>query len=385
MPSQAVALYRKAILAQCLAFLDASSVDELFSSLSVWLSTRLEAEWCAIIDRPIEGEPLRVHKVGALPSTLGFDRYDSLAELADHLGCRSGTASAIKVTPPGSVPLLLRLVRQDEETHALILVSAGSKEDSAIAATTLDLACQLSLAALSRFKQVASLQRASATKSELVAAMSHELRSPLSAILGYTDLLREGNLCTVHEKLTDDQAAIVCRAHESAGRLHELIDAVLDISRLEIAHSPPAPETLDLLELLRSLLSANDHREFLTLAVASSAQPLLLHTRTPYLKRALKHLIRHAVSANPKEPLCVDAHTVGDHCEIEIRPFQVDRTQSAAEPRDGDSEPQQSQPGDSISTHIASRMATLLGGTSVQKHANGRICVALRLPLTTAS
>jgi signal transduction histidine kinase len=76
---------------------------------------------------------------------------------------------------------------------------------------------------------VADLRRADQLKSEFLSTMSHELRTPLNVILGYTELLREDTFGA----LLDEQRDTVARVHESARSLLELINATLDVNRIE--------------------------------------------------------------------------------------------------------------------------------------------------------
>ncbi len=85
-------------------------------------------------------------------------------------------------------------------------------------------------------------------KSKFVSDMSHEIRSPVSAIRLYTDLLRQGR----GEKHDYYLEAL----DQSCGRLQELIEDTLTISRLEKTTSqPPDFETVDLNEIVAAAIS----------------------------------------------------------------------------------------------------------------------------------
>lgn len=84
-------------------------------------------------------------------------------------------------------------------------------------------------AALAHANLIADLQSANQLKEEFMATMSHELRTPLNVIIGYTDLQLDG----CFGELPEDHRDAVQRTREQALQLLELIQATLDMSRLE--------------------------------------------------------------------------------------------------------------------------------------------------------
>lgn len=73
------------------------------------------------------------------------------------------------------------------------------------------------------------IERANSMKSQFLARISHELRTPLNAITGFSDLLAEETTGS----LTDRQRRYVARIQGGAGHLLNLINEILDLSRIE--------------------------------------------------------------------------------------------------------------------------------------------------------
>jgi PAS domain S-box-containing protein len=73
------------------------------------------------------------------------------------------------------------------------------------------------------------IERANRLKSEFLASMSHELRTPLHTIIGFAELLQEG----AEGPLTETQQRFVEHIHNDSGHLLELINDVLDLSKIE--------------------------------------------------------------------------------------------------------------------------------------------------------
>jgi signal transduction histidine kinase/DNA-binding response OmpR family regulator len=97
-------------------------------------------------------------------------------------------------------------------------------------------------------------QQAARAKSAFLASMSHELRTPLNAILLYSELLQEDGAVQSSPTAMED----VGRVRTAGRQLLQLIDEVLDISRLEAGRITIHPESVDLHLFLPEL--ASEHR-----------------------------------------------------------------------------------------------------------------------------
>ncbi len=148
--------------------------------------------------------------------------------------------------------------------------------------------------ALETARLVEELDGANRLKSEFVATMSHELRSPLNIIIGYHELLLDGAFGALNDRQRDP----LRRADRSARELLDLISATLDLSRLEarrIAVDVSDVEVADLVdEVGREYSSVLDRPALSVRWFAGHGLPILRTDRVK-LKMVLKNLVGNAV------------------------------------------------------------------------------------------
>ncbi len=108
---------------------------------------------------------------------------------------------------------------------------------------------QAHLAQLQLEESRALAEQASQAKSQFLANMSHELRTPLNAILGYSELLREEALDAGNGQLAEDLSKI----HNAGALLLELINDVLDISKIEAGRMEVHLETFRVADLIKDV------------------------------------------------------------------------------------------------------------------------------------
>lgn len=99
-------------------------------------------------------------------------------------------------------------------------------------------------------RQALDLEQASAAKSQFLANVSHEFRTPLNAILGYSTMLLGG----FYGPLAIDQQKTVARVDANSRHLTTLINDVLDIERIEAGKMPMEVSSFGLDEVLRELM-----------------------------------------------------------------------------------------------------------------------------------
>ncbi len=138
--------------------------------------------------------------------------------------------------------MVRRIVRQQGELDSALLQLKNSNErlEARVEERTAEL-----LAARDEALE------ASRTKSRFLANMSHELRTPLNAIIGYAEILQEDLDEQVDEMIIDDLKRILAAARH----LLDLINDVLDISKIETGKNIINPELFDLRKLIKEVVN----------------------------------------------------------------------------------------------------------------------------------
>jgi PAS domain S-box-containing protein len=172
----------------------------------------------------------------------GWDRDDLLGQSVDklvpqrlrgaHPHHRAGFFVQPKARQMGAGIDLYGLRKDGSEFPVEISLSPIQTEDGLLIASAIRDASE-------RKHNEQVLQEANRLKSEFLANMSHELRTPLNGILGFTELLldqRPGNL-------NDKQREYLGDVHECGQHLLQLINDVLDLSKVEAGRMEVFPET----------------------------------------------------------------------------------------------------------------------------------------------
>ena len=139
-------------------------------------------------------------------------------------------------------------------------------------------------------------ERANKAKSEFMSRMSHELRTPLNSVLGFAQILEM-------ELTSPDELEMVGYIHNSGKYLLELINEVLDISRIEAGHISVMIEPLVLKELVKECveLVAPQASDFGITIISSSCYDVQVLGDQQRLKQVLLNLLSNAIKYNRPE------------------------------------------------------------------------------------
>jgi two-component system phosphate regulon sensor histidine kinase PhoR len=169
-------------------------------------------------------------------------------------------------------------------------------------------------------RDVTDLRRLEAVRRDFVSNVSHELKTPLTAMRGYLEAMLEDK--DMPEAL---RASFIERAHRNTERLAAIVGDLLSLSRLESEEHELAFEPLDVVDLVEVVIGdlrdlADSRRQ--TVAYESPGGPLEVEADTQALGMAVSNLLSNALQYSPEGEEVRVAVSVDDD---EVRIDVVDR------------------------------------------------------------
>jgi two-component system, cell cycle sensor histidine kinase PleC len=145
---------------------------------------------------------------------------------------------------------------------------------------------------------LAQLEAANRAKSAFLAQMSHELRTPLNAIIGFSEIMAAELFGTLSERY----AGYIDDIQTSGKLLLEMIDEVLDLSRIEAGGDGPNAEVVEpraIIDLSVHLLEARAAEKRLAMSTVLAPDLPRLFVDPRMLKQILLNLLSNAVKFTP--------------------------------------------------------------------------------------
>jgi PAS domain S-box-containing protein len=172
------------------------------------------------------------------------------------------------------------------------------------------------------------LERAMTARSRFYASMSHELRTPINAVLGYSTLLLEN----IYGPLNEKQAEGIQRTQRAARHLLELVNDVLDLSKIEagkidlrlqpVAFPGIVEELFVTVRPLADKYGSTLHVETATPSVSIVSDPrrvrqILLNLLSNAIKFGGRKPITVRVAGTPEQGVCVEVRDHGEGILVE--------------------------------------------------------------------
>jgi signal transduction histidine kinase len=294
---------RELELLRSVAVETAASVEpgEIWAAVCRRLPTLLAAD-VALLALPGE-EPRAWAAVGSAPRDEAALR--ALLESARRTGRTAADDAAV------AVPM-----RPRGEPAALLVGWARGEVPSGGAALVEALAEQTSVA-LAGAARYAEMRDAAVRRDRFFSAMSHDLRTPITAIVGYSELLQDG----IVGDLTERQLEMVERICQVSGHLSQLVNDILDLARLDAGRMEFQLQPMPLAELLDGAIAAVEPQAAakgleVRMEGPAGVQVVVDSTR---VRQILVNLLSNAVKFTESGAVSVAAGLDGDRGWIEVR------------------------------------------------------------------
>ena len=255
----------------------------------------------------------------------GIELRDRLVEDLHHLG------AALKNTPPDIVVVSSRvagfsiaaagnLLQSIEGAVPVVVVL--DRDEAAGTNLQLDILRDGASGALFRDQmhalRGAVYQAAQVRKSEFMARISHELRSPLQTIMGFAELLS----MEIKGPLNAEQRQYVSYIQRDSGHLLALINEIVDLGRIEAGQVELRLETVEAESVILELLAAmRPLAEAKRISLERRFAPgLRLRADRARLREILRNLVGNAVKFTPERgSIRVESRKLGGCARISVR------------------------------------------------------------------
>lgn len=233
-------------------------------------------------------------------------------------------------------------------------------------------------------------EQQNAGKSRFLANMSHELRTPLNAIMGFSDIMRQ----RLFGPLGDRYAEYAELIHESGTHLLELINDVLDMSKIEAERFELSIETFDARDAVSAvlrLMRGQADRAGVNLRGVLPIGPLFAEADRRALKQIALNLISNALKFTPRGgSVTVTVQGADDTLELVVSDTGVgiaqDDLHRLGRPYEQAGDAEQRAAGSGLGLSLVRAFARLHGGDMTVESAVGEgTTVTIRMPVLAAA
>lgn len=240
------------------------------------------------------------------------------------------------------------------------------------------------LTALRSASAMQSLREASQAKTDFIATVSHDLRTPLHVLIGYSEMLLEGAV----GELAAQQADLVERIRAAALRFRDLINDIVDVARLDAGQGAQVLAPVSLPALCEDLRIELEMLVRPEVELRFAADDLAVLGDAAKIKVVLRNLVSNAIKFTRAGEVEVSARLIGGR-ELVLRVRDTgpgigahDRARVFEMFAQGDAGRRAGSSGLGLGLYLVKRLAGLLGGSvSLESAEPGNTVFEVRLPV----
>jgi signal transduction histidine kinase len=150
-------------------------------------------------------------------------------------------------------------------------------------------------------QDVTALKEAEALKDEFIGIAAHELRNPLAVLKGFAQMLILQTARGKGPKLADWQMEAIEGIDQSTLRMVELIDDLLDVTRLQAGRLELYPEPTNLIDLIRRVITklhiTTDRHTF---TLHTALEHLVVNLDARRMEQVLNNILGNAIKYSPE-------------------------------------------------------------------------------------
>lgn len=314
----------------------------------------------------------------SLPDSIGFDTYAAVY-------ARANTKPIIVLTGLDDETLARQTVRQGAQDYLVKDVL-----DAQLLSRSIQYAIERKHIEVSLEAEKVKAEQASVAKSLFLANMSHEFRTPLNAILGYCEMIKE----EVDSLQMPDLSKDLQKIHASGSHLLYLIDEILDLSKLEAGEMNISQQPVCVSSLVREIahvLSDQICQKGNVLIVDAEKNFPVLYSDEARLRQCLLNVLDNANKFTNCGEIVFKAFFEDQHRPTVV--FQV-RDTGVGIPAEkmetifrafsqADESSTRKHDGTGLGLTITKLLTELLGGTiHLDSNINSGTCVTMQFPLS---
>ncbi len=231
---------------------------------------------------------------------LGFNREELVTKTATEMmkihhqkGMVSNESHPVTVTlrdkttfraPPS---MHLTIIRKDQTLLPVMLMVTPLMQETAL------------LGSIIIFLDVTEERQTDYMKSEFISLASHQLRTPLSSLRWYLELLTGDT----DVKLTDEQKEYLSEVQKASSQMASLLDTLLRVARLDeggVMMERKNVDVIDLLERLFDEIRQGNHDKKLGFISTLPKQPMMMDTDPVLLPIVVQNLVTNAMKYSPQ-------------------------------------------------------------------------------------